>query len=640
MFKKLFTPITIGKMTLKNRLVIGPMEVIYCEEDGTVTDRYLKYVEERAKGGWGLIINEAQAVTEDARAFDRCSGMWMDKQIEGASKVAASAHKYGAKIAVQLIHGGRQTIATGAPVVGPSPIKDPTLWETPRELTVPEIKDIVSAFGDAALRVKKAGFDAVEIHGAHGYLIQEFTSPFSNKRSDEYGGSLANRARFSVEIIKDVRSKVGPDFPIIYRMSVTELLDEGEGLTIADSRVLARMFEAAGVDLLHCSVGNYATIRYMLPPAAVPHAFSADYCEEIRKSVSIPVISVGRYNDPFIADAALCNEKADMICMARPSLADPFFPNKALAGSPEEIITCIGCQVGCVGNLYKLEPIQCTVNPRTGNEYEFIDAPAQIKKKVTVIGGGPAGMEAAIAAAERGHEVTLYEKTGQLGGQWLLATVPPYKQELATFTVWQKLQLDKLGVKVKLNTAYDPKYLQADKPDAIILATGASPVKPAIPGVDGANVCFANDLLASKVIVGDHAVVIGGGEVGCETAAYIASLAKKTAVFEMTAELSKEAESSTNYFLFDYLTKRNAGLLTNAKVIEIKPDAIVYEKDGQKQEYTGISNVVLAVGSRSENELKGKLEGKVDKLVVVGDADKVAMGIDAITAGYRAGYYI
>jgi len=640
MIEKLFTPIKVGRQTIKNRLVVGPMEVIYSEKDGTITDRYLKYVEERAKGGWGLIICEAHAVTEDARAFDCCSGMWKDEQIEGESKVANAAHKYGAKIAIQLIHGGRQTIATGAPVVGPSPIKDPTLVNTPRELTISEIKEIVSAFGDAALRVKKAGFDAVEIHGAHGYLIQEFTSPYSNKRTDEYGGNLANRARFPLEIIRDVRSKVGDDFTIIYRMSTTELLDEGEGLTIADSRVLAQMFEAASVDILHCSVGNYTTIRYMLPPAAVPHAFSADYCAEIRKAVSIPVISVGRYNDPFIAEAVLINEKADMICMARPSLADPFFPNKALAGDYDDINTCIGCQIGCVGNLYKLKPIQCTVNPRTGNEYEYMDIPAETKKKVIVIGGGIAGMEAAIAAAQRGHSVTLYEKSGQLGGQWLAAAVPPYKQELANFTVWQKKQLDKSGVIIHLNTEFTEKKLLSDKPDAIIVATGATPIIPNIRGIEGAHVKIANDILRGKELAGESVVVIGGGEVGCETAAYLASLNKKVAVFEMLGELSPEGESSANYFLFDYLKKHNAQCFVNAKVKEIKANSIVYESDGQSMEYNSVDTVVLALGSHSNNALTEKLQSKVDKLVTIGDSEKVGQGIDAVASGYRAGYYV
>lgn len=639
MFKKLFEPITIRGMTVRNRLVIGPMETMYSEEDGTVTDRYLAYVEERAKGGWGLIINEAHAVTYEARAFNHCGGMWKDEQIEGAAKIAAAAHKHGAKIAIQLIHGGRQTIAKDAPSVGPSPIKDPIIPATPRELTVEEIRALISAFGDAALRVKKAGYDTVEIHGAHGYLIQEFTSPFSNKRTDEFGGNLVNRARFSTEIIKDVRKKCGPDFPIIYRMSTTELLTNGEGLTIADSRALAKMFEAAGADIIHCSVGNYATLRMMLPPAPVPHAFSADYAEEIRKVVSVPVISVGRYNDPFIAETTLEAGKADMICMARPSLADPDFPAKAQAGNVDEIIQCIGCQ-GCVTVLYRIEPMKCTVNPRTGRELEFTFEPAKEKKKVAVIGGGVAGMEAAIVATRRGHDVTLYEATGKLGGQFALAAIAPYKQEFTTFIVWQKTQLAKLGVKILLNTPFTEATQDNEKFDAIILATGATPIVPNITGVDAPHVHTAFDVLAGKAITGDSVVVIGCGEVGMETAAFLASLNKKVAVFETLSGFCLEAEETFNSFYVEYLKAKGVEMHASTNVATINADSIVYFKSGEAGVYPGITDVVLAAGTRSENGLEKVLNQKVKKLVVVGDAKVVAQGMEAVHAGYESGYYI
>jgi 2,4-dienoyl-CoA reductase-like NADH-dependent reductase (Old Yellow Enzyme family)/thioredoxin reductase len=615
------------------------METMYNEEDGRVTDRYLAYVEERAKGGWGLIINEATAVTYEALAFNHCGGMWKDEQIEGASRVAAAAHKHGAKIAIQLIHGGRQTIAKDSPVVAPSPVKCWIIPTTPRELTIEEIWGIINAFGDAALRVKKAGYDAVEIHGAHGYLIQEFTSSCSNKRTDEFGGNLLNRARFSTEIIKDVKKKCGADFPVIYRMSTTELMTNGEGLTIADSRALAKMFEAAGADILHCSVGNYNQLRMMLPPAPVPHAFSADYAEEIRKVVSVPVISVGRYNDPFVAETTLEAGKADLICMARPSLADPDFPNKAQDGNFEEIIQCIGCQ-SCVTVLYKVEPMKCTVNPRTGRELEYTFEPAKEKKKVGVVGGGIAGMEAAITATRRGHDVTLYEASEKLGGQFLLAAMAPYKQEVTTFIIYLKNQLAKLNVKVLLNTAFTEATQDKEKFDAVILATGAKPIMPKISGIDLPHVHSAFDVLAVKAICGDSVAVIGCGEVGIETAAFLASINKKVAVFEALSGFCIGAEESFNSFYVEYLQLKGVEMHASTNVATITPDSIVYFKDGQAGVYTGITDVVIAVGQAPVNTIEEVLKQKVKKVVVVGDAKVVAQGMEATHAGYEAGYYI
>lgn len=640
MYPKLFSPIKIGAMELKNRLVIGPMEVIYNEKDGTVTERYLKYVEERAKGGWGLIITEAHAVQDNGRAFDCCGGVWTDSQIAGEAKVAEAAHKYGAKIAIQLIHGGRQTIAQGVEMVGPSAIIDPTRDVTPRALTIDEIHEIIEAFGDAALRTKKAGFDCVEIHGAHGYLIQEFTSPYSNKRTDEYGGNLRNRARFGLEIIRNIRKKCGPDFPIIYRMSTTELLENGEGLTIADSRVLAKWYEEAGVNMIHCTVGNYTTIHYMLPPAAVPHGFQADYAAEIRKVVNIPVITVGRYNDPDLAEAVLDAGKADLVCMARQSLADPHFPEKAKTGRVDEIIQCLGCQQGCITQLYKDEPIRCMVNPRTGKEYIYTNEPAEVKKNVVVVGGGVGGLEAAIAAATRGHKVTVYEKSAQLGGQWNLAAVPPYKYELASFLAWQKGELKRRGVTVKLNTEFTQDML-TDEVDAVILATGAVPIIPKkIPGVDQKHVVSANDILSGNAEYGKKVAVIGGGEVGAETAAFIAAARRKVGIFEMMDGIARESESSVNHFLFQYLNERNVDIYTGATVKEIKETSVVYECNGKLEEYTDVDTVVLALGSVSYNPLEAQLAGKVKKLAVIGDAAKVNQGIEAIDKGYMVGYDI
>lgn len=639
MFESLFKSVKINKMELENRLIVSPMVTCFAKEDGKVTEQYVEYVREKAKGGWGMIINEAHAAIESGKAFDKFFGLYSDDQIEGQKELVAAAHEQGVKIAVQLVHAGRQSLYTGAPLVAPSPIADPTSPITPNELTLEEIKEIIESFGDAALRAKKAGYDAVEIHGAHGYLIQEFTSQYSNKRTDEYGGDLLGRAKFSLDIIHNIRSKVGEDYPLIYRMSTDEYLPNGEGLKLPDSLALATMYEEAGIDALHSSIGNYTTIHYMLPPAAVKHGESQNLSEELKKVVSIPVINVGRYNDPYIANAAIKAGRCDMVTMGRQSLADPLFPKKAKAGKISDIRHCIGCQIGCVENLYKCSPIHCTVNPRVGYEYQSPTKKSGAKKKVVVIGGGVGGMQAAITAAEQGHDVTLYEKENKLGGQWNLAAMPPYKQELATLVTYQKGQLEKNQVIIHLNSELKAEDILALKPDHVVLATGATPIMPTIKGIDSTNVVTSTDILTGRKSVKGNAAVIGGGEVGTETAAFIASTNRKASVFEMTSELCMKTEGSVKLFLFEYLTDKGVDTYTNAKVLELKDDSVIIERDGQTEEISGFTDIVIAVGGKSYNPLEEELKGKVE-LSVIGDAKSARQGINAVHEGYEVGYNI
>lgn len=653
MLSKLFEPITIAGVEIKNRLSTAPMEVLYCDENGMVTDRYLKYVEARAKGGFGLIINEAHAVMKGTGGFRRCSGMWMDEQIEGQAKVAAAAHKYGAKIAIQLIHVGRQSevAVTNRQLEAPTPVIDPTLYDVPKEMSYQDIQDVVNAFGDAAARVRKAGYDFVEVHGAHGYLIQQFLSPYSNKRTDEYGGNLYNRARFSLEIIKNIQEKAGVDFPIIFRMSMTEFMEDG--LTIAETRAYAQMLEEAGVACIHATQGNYATIRYMLPPAAVPHAFTADLAAELKSVLSIPVINVGRYTDPFVAESVLKAGKADMIAFARQSLADPDFPNKAKAGKYCDIKHCIGCAQGCIGGqefgIYAQVPVICAVNPELSYEGEYtFDAPEKLKK-VAVVGGGLAGLWAAYAAARRGHTVTLFEKSDKLGGQWNYAIMAPFKQEGATMLVWLKRQLDQYGVDVKLGVTADAAMLQGY--DAAIIATGAVPAKPKIKGIDSKNVCYVPDILGCKRNPGGNCVVIGGGEAGTETAAFLLQIMKNVTILEAEKELCRTGQSAVNSFLFDYIknrcfddhawggTRPSAKVFTQAKVTEITDDSVTYEKDGQTYTIEGVTDVIVAVGNKSVNDFGTEIPG-VPKVEIIGDAAALKDGMAAGQIGFRTGYYI
>lgn len=647
MFDLLFQPFQIGSLKLKNRLSTTAMEVCYCDIEGKVTPRYLAYVEARARGGWGLIINELAAVSVQGRAFFNCLGLWDDAHIEGNKKLVEAVHKYqDAKICVQIAHGGRQTgrLEADGETVAPSGIPDPTRAnkpeDVPRELTIAEIKGIVNDFAQAARRAKAAGYDAIEIHGAHGYLIQQFMSPFSNKRTDEYGGNLRNRTRFALEVIAAIREQVGPDYPLIYRLSMTEMMD-GARLNIADTRAACLMLEASGINAINASVGSHATKGFFpVCPAAVPHAYNIDYAEEIKKVVSIPVLGNGRINDPYLAESVLRSGKVDMIAMGRASLADPDFPNKAKEGKIEEIVYCVGCMQGCTGNLKRgNKPIQCLVNPILGREYEYTWLPVDVRKKVAVIGGGMAGMAAAIAAARRGHKVTLYEKTGKLGGQWLLAAVPPFKQELTTLTVWQKRQLRELGVEVHLNTEFRGDTINVGFFDTIIVATGAVPFIPPIPGADLPFVTTAAEILSFRVNPGKRVVIVGGGQVGAETASFLASQDKDVTILEMMDSIPREGEPGVNYYLKKDLDENGVTQLVKAKVLRIEGQAVVYEQEGEIKTITGVDNVVIAIGSRSVNVLGESLKGMAEKLVVVGDAVQPGKGLDAHAEGFRAGYY-
>ncbi len=637
MLNHVFSPISIGNMVVKNRLVVPPMVSNYANEDGTCTEQFISYHEEKAKGGWGLIIVEDYKINPEAGGFVKLPGLWDDSQIESHQQLTERVHQHGAKIAAQIYHAGRETCAeiTGVQPVAPSAIPDPVVNAMPRELSVEEIQQLVEQFGDTALRAKKAGFDAVEIHGAHGYLVNQFMSPFSNKRIDQYGGTILNRARFALEVIANIRAKVGTDFPLIYRMSVNEFVEGG--LTTEDSKVISMLLENAGIDLIHASNGVYASTETIIPPTAVGHAWSANISEELKKVVSIPVIAVGRINDPLIAESVLRSKQADMISMGRGSLADPHLPNKAQAGQFDDIIRCIGCLQGCIQRNAQQLPIKCLVNPMTGHESERQITPASREKKVFIIGGGIAGMEAAIVAAQRGHKVEIFEKNSRLGGQWVLAAIPPTKEELGSFTVWQVNQLNKLGVIVHLNTELTLDMIRDSQPDSVIIATGASPFVPNIPGKDLNHVLTANDILQGSAQAGKRVVVIGGGLVGSETAAHLANHGHDVSIIEMNSDIFVGTPSATKQYLMKDLQHHNVAILTNTQVKEIHNDAVVVENDGQLQTLAAIDNVVMAIGSRPVSFSVEDLEQHVSEIVTIGDAQKVRKAMEAVEEGYLAG---
>ena len=633
--KKIFEPIKIGNLELKNRMIVSAMVSNYCKHDGIATEQYTAYHERKAKGGWGLVITENYTIVPDGGGFVDIPGLWEDAQIPSHKKFTERVHKAGGKIVAQIYHAGRQTTKaiSGSWPIAPSAVKDPTMPETPRELTVPEIEDLVEKFGDCALRVKKAGFDGVEIHGAHGYLINQFLSPFSNKRTDEYGGSTRNRAKFAIDVIKNVRGKVGDDFPIIFRMTVAEYVDGG--LAIEESKSIAMMLEEAGIDAFHCTQGVYTTVNVILAPFTVPIANFINNAAEIKKVLKIPVIGVGKITNPDIAESIIASEKADIVTMARASLADPELPNKTKDGKFEDISYCVGCMQGCAGEEGRGYPVRCMVNPLTGMESQVTIEKTETPKKVIIVGGGVAGCEAAIIAAKRGHDVTIYEKQESFGGQFKAASVPTGKSGFSAFVAWQTNQMKKLGVKMITEKEVTVDLINEEKPDTVIIATGSAPNIPEIQGLNSVEYATAIDVLIGKKLYGSKVAVIGGGQVGAETAEFMGIHGAEVYLFEALSQIARDGEAGPVSLLKESLLKHGVKILTSSEVVKINKDKVYFIQNEIEEVITGINTVVISTGAKSFNTIA------TDKLnceyVIIGDARCVQNGYRAIQEGFEAG---
>lgn len=644
MLTELFTPKKIGSCTIPNRLVVPAMVTNYCTENGMITERYIRYMEEKAKGGFGLLITEDYAVEERGKGYKYIPGLYNDEQIEGSRKLTNRIHQYPSKIFCQIYHPGRQNspaVNGGVQPIAPSPSKCPLCMSLAREMSVDEIQQMVRNFGDAAGRAKKAGFDGIEVHAAHGYLISSFLSPLVNKRTDEYGGCFDNRVRFLDEIYAAVRKAVGEDFPVIVRVSRNEFVMGGR--TEAETYELSRHMEELGFDGIHITNGIYQSppLGQAIGPMFLDHGFNMDAAEQIRKMVSVPVIVTNRINDPHMADTIIKMEKADFIGMGRGSITDPYLPKKARAGKFDQIRYCVACLQGCEMELFLGNCVTCLVNPSVGREYEDNLKSAAVSKKVMVIGGGPAGLMAAETAAKRGHKVTVYEAQDHLGGQFRSAAYPVGKGELATFVSSLRKSLEVLHVPVHLGTEVTEEMIQSEKPDAVVVATGARSLMPPIPGLDGSNVCTAEDvLLGRRDIPNGPVIVCGGGEVGGETAGFIAQTNHDVTVLEMRDEILMDMMPINRAVLADLNQKAGVRVLTGAKVAEVENDGVVYtDKNGSRVKIPA-ALVVSAFGYQAYDpisEIAGKYCGEVCK---IGCSVKAGNALTAVREGYEAGIRI
>lgn len=640
MYSKLFEPIKIGSLELKNRLIVPAMSTLAATPEGASTEQFIAYHERKARGGWGLVVTEYFGIAPHVGFFPRMLGIWNEELMESHRELTSRVHAAGGKIAAQISHSGRETFIgiSDENLAAPSPYRDVAGEKRPRELTVEEIKDIVEKYGDTALNLKKAGFDAVEIYAAHGYLISEFLSKYANKRTDEYGGTLENRCRFLVEIVENVRKKVGPEFPIMVRISTVEYMPGG--LSIGETRVIAMKLEAAGVDAIDCSQGIFTNSYNIVEPSSMDNALFVNNSEEIKKVVKIPVITAGRINEANLALSVLQAGKADIIGMGRASLADPDFPNKLKEGRLDDIRYCIGCIQGCIGENMRGNNCHCLVNPEIDREYELKIDKAYAEKNVVVVGGGVSGCEAAIVAAERGHKVTLIEKDSKLGGQWHIAALPPGKTEFLTFVQWQTKKLRDLNVDVMLGAEATVELIKEMRADEAIIATGGKPFIPPIPGADSENVYQANEVLLQNCRPGRNVVIIGGGSVGVETAEYLAMYEHKVTIVEMLDDILNGCERETAMLLRKAVKGYGIPVYTSSKVVKIGSGTITIERKGKEIVLEEVDSVVIAAGSRPYNTLQVPLEAAGIPVRVVGDSLKVTNGLKGIFEGYMAGYEV
>ncbi|MBP2033985.1 2,4-dienoyl-CoA reductase-like NADH-dependent reductase (Old Yellow Enzyme family)/thioredoxin reductase [Clostridium algifaecis] len=612
MFQNMFKPGKIGNLEIKNSLVVPPMLSEYADEDGNFTERYIRYYEEKAKGGFGLIIAEDNAVEARGAGFTKLAGLWYDSQIEKHKEFTSRIQAYGAKIFVQIYHAGREASKSiiGKQPVAPSPVHDPAIFEIPHELTLEEVIELEDKFVDSIVRAQKAGYDGIELHGAHGYLINQFVPPFSNKRTDIYGGNLINRLRFPLNIINKAYEKVGRDFVITYRISADEFVEGG--LTIEDSKIIAPILEAAGIKAIHVSGAVYKTGYLPSAPYQAATALFSDLAKEIKSVVNIPVIAVNKINTPFIAESILKQGKSDFVAIGRASIADPEFPNKVMEGRLDDIIPCISCDQGCQGHIGVQKPVSCLVNPRTGREGEYNLEKVANPKKIMIIGAGLAGMQAGVIAA-----------------------IPSGKEVFNSFVVYLKGQLDKHKVKVHLNTEVTEEIINTFNPDYIILSAGANPITIPFKGIEkNKNVVQANEILSGKVMPGRNIAIVGGGLVGMETAEHLAVHESSVTVIEMKETHLEEMAGIPKAFMIKSLEHNKVDIRLGTKLEEIRENSIVISKNGNFEEIL-VDQIILAIGSRPNLALEEIIKGKYS-YTKAGDITGVADGIISAKEGYEA----
>lgn len=603
MLKQLFTPFTIKTVTLENRIVMPSLASFLIAEDGTVTEEAVEHYRRRASGGPAMVIMEACAVAPEGIVSPHQARIYEDQFVEGLSRIACGIREEGSIPAVQIHHGGRQTSprVIGRKPFAPSHLPCPTIRGDVEPLTLEGISHIVRQFGDAAVRAVEAGFELIEIHGAHGYLINQFLSAFSNVREDQYGGDTENRSRFAREVVKEVRRRVGPEYPLAFKISAQEFVPGG--LDVPESIDILDKLVTCGIDAVQVSAGNDATPEWICQPMFMEKACLADSAGRIRQALKVPVMAVGRINNPDTANEIIARGKADLVCIGRGLLADPEMPIKAREGRIDDIRTCIACNT-CMESIFRKGRVECLVNPTLGREQEMTLTATDAPKKVMVVGGGPGGLNLAWVAARRGHEVHLYERQEALGGQLLLGAVTSYKRELLSLIEYQKRQAEKYGVRLHLGVQVTPDTLAEVNPDVLVLATGSVPDYPPVPGIKSPIVRPLSQMLMQAPPKSGSCVIIGGGSTGCELALHLSENGCPVTVVEKLMRIGPRIEAVTRKMILQRLQERGVTLMTGFEVCSISEKGVVTRNRDSGEHFIEADRVVLVTGMRPENSLQ------------------------------------